>query len=123
MREGYGPNVAAIRQLADRGASVLVTADCGTSAVAEIAEANALGMDALVLDHHTIPLNFPNGGVADTLTQLGVVGCARRSVDGAVFGHGDGACRDHGDAERRVRIPDDACERELLVTRATLITC
>ena len=57
--EGYGPNVNAIRQLADRGASVLVTADCGTSAVAEVAEANALGMDVLVIDHHTVPAELP----------------------------------------------------------------
>lgn len=57
--EGYGPNVNAIRQLADRGASVLVTADCGTSSVAEVAEANALGMDVLVIDHHTVPEELP----------------------------------------------------------------
>src|SRR5690606_33626431 len=31
--EGYGPNVRAVRQLADRGATLLVTADTGTSAV------------------------------------------------------------------------------------------
>ncbi len=59
-REGYGPNVTAIRQLADRGATVLITADCGTSAVDEIAEANALNMDVIVLDHHTIPPELPN---------------------------------------------------------------
>ncbi|MQC27520.1 MAG: single-stranded-DNA-specific exonuclease RecJ [Chloroflexi bacterium] len=57
--EGYGPNVAAVRRLADAGATVLVTADCGTSSVAEIAEANASGMDALVLDHHTVPEVLP----------------------------------------------------------------
>ena len=57
--EGYGPNVMAVRSLADRGATVLVTADCGTSAVTEVAEANALGMDVLVLDHHTVPDVLP----------------------------------------------------------------
>jgi single-stranded-DNA-specific exonuclease len=40
--EGYGPNVRAVRQLADRGATLLVTADTGTSAVTEVAEANGL---------------------------------------------------------------------------------
>jgi single-stranded-DNA-specific exonuclease len=57
--EGYGPNVPAVRQLADRGASVLVTADCGTSSVTEIAEANRAGMDAIVLDHHTVSEILP----------------------------------------------------------------
>ena len=57
--EGYGPNVTAVRALAAQGATVLVTADCGTSAVTEVAEANALGMDVLVLDHHTVPSELP----------------------------------------------------------------
>jgi single-stranded-DNA-specific exonuclease len=57
--EGYGPNVGAVRQLADRGASVLVTADCGTSSVVEVAEANALGMEVIIIDHHTVPEVLP----------------------------------------------------------------
>ena len=57
--EGYGPNVRAVRQLADRGASLLVTADTGTSAVTEVVEANSLGMDVVVIDHHTIPDELP----------------------------------------------------------------
>lgn len=58
--EGYGPNVRAVRQLADRGASLLVTADTGTSAVTEVAEANSLGMDVVIIDHHTIPETLPD---------------------------------------------------------------
>ena len=57
--EGYGPNVAAIEALHARGATVLVTADCGTSAVREVAAANALGMDVIVIDHHTVPEELP----------------------------------------------------------------
>ncbi len=57
--EGYGPNVAAIEALHARGATVLVTADCGTSAVHEVAAANALGMDVIVIDHHTVPDELP----------------------------------------------------------------
>ncbi len=57
--EGYGPNVRAIRRLADQGATLLVTADTGTSAVTEVAEANGLGMDVVVIDHHTIPDELP----------------------------------------------------------------
>jgi len=59
FREGYGLNVSAIADLADRGAGLLVAADCGTSSIAEVAEANRLGMDVLVLDHHAIPPELP----------------------------------------------------------------
>jgi single-stranded-DNA-specific exonuclease len=58
--EGYGPNVNAIKRLHARGASVLVTADCGTSSVREVAAANDLGMDVIVIDHHTVPEELPD---------------------------------------------------------------
>ena len=59
FREGYGLNVSAVADLAGRGAGLLVAADCGTSSIAEVAEANRLGMDVLVLDHHAIPPELP----------------------------------------------------------------
>ena len=58
--EGYGPNAAAVRELHARGATVFVTADCGTSAVAEIALANELAMDSIIIDHHTAPDVLPD---------------------------------------------------------------
>jgi single-stranded-DNA-specific exonuclease len=57
--EGYGPNIPAVTGLHAQGASLLVTADCGTSAVAEVAVANALGMDVVVIDHHSVPEALP----------------------------------------------------------------
>ena len=57
--EGYGPNTNAIRELHSQGATLLVTADCGTSAVDEVAAANDLGMQVIVIDHHTIPDELP----------------------------------------------------------------
>ncbi len=57
--EGYGVNPAAIESLAARGVSLIITADCGTSNVAEIALANRLGVDVIVLDHHTVPAELP----------------------------------------------------------------
>ncbi len=69
--EGYGPNVAAIASLHARGATVLVTADCGTSAVPEVASANALGIDVIVIDHHTVPPVLPDA-LAIVNPKLGV---------------------------------------------------
>lgn len=57
--EGYGLNKAAIDSLQTLGATLLVTADCGTSSVDEIAHARYAGMDAVVLDHHTTPPLLP----------------------------------------------------------------
>ena len=57
--EGYGLNVGAVDLLREQGASLLISADCGTSSVAEIAHANSLGLDAIVLDHHTVPPDLP----------------------------------------------------------------
>jgi single-stranded-DNA-specific exonuclease len=50
--EGYGPNVEAVRALAARGATLLVTVDCGTTSIEPLREAKALGMDVVVIDHH-----------------------------------------------------------------------
>ena len=40
--EGYGPNVEAVRALAARGATLLVTVDCGTTSIEPLAEARSL---------------------------------------------------------------------------------
>src|SRR5437773_11000669 len=53
--EGYGVNIAAIDKLHGQGVTLIVTADCGTSSVAEVAHALKLGIDTIILDHHTIP--------------------------------------------------------------------
>ena len=52
-REGYGLQDAAVGQLAADGAKVLITADCGITALTEIASArDQHGLDVVVLDHH-----------------------------------------------------------------------
>jgi len=57
--EGYGPNVEAIRSLAERGAKLLVTVDCGTTSVEPLAEARKLGLDTVVIDHHQADETLP----------------------------------------------------------------
>ena len=59
LREGYGLNEAAIRQLAQEGITLLVTSDCGTTSHHEIGLANQLGMDVLVTDHHQTDAVMP----------------------------------------------------------------
>ncbi|MBI3070843.1 MAG: single-stranded-DNA-specific exonuclease RecJ [Deltaproteobacteria bacterium] len=58
--EGYGLAKSAVSTLAEKGATVLVTADCGISAADEVAFAKTLGMDVIVLDHHHVPPAMPD---------------------------------------------------------------
>ena len=58
--EGYGPNISAIQKLAEKEVTLLITADCGTSSVNEIDEANRLGMEVIIIDHHAIPATLPS---------------------------------------------------------------
>jgi single-stranded-DNA-specific exonuclease len=50
--EGYGPNTEAVRALAAKGATLLITVDCGTTSIEPLAEARRLGMSVVVIDHH-----------------------------------------------------------------------
>ncbi len=51
LAEGYGPNAPAIAALCDRGATLIVTVDCGIAAGAALAAA-AGRADVVILDHH-----------------------------------------------------------------------
>ncbi|MFD1701583.1 single-stranded-DNA-specific exonuclease RecJ [Methylopila henanensis] len=75
--EGYGPNVAAIDMLADAGATLLITADCGSTSFEPLAHAKARGMDVVVVDHHQVGAALPevaalvNPNRQDDLSGLG----------------------------------------------------
>jgi single-stranded-DNA-specific exonuclease len=59
LDEGHGLSGKAIAFAIEAGASVIVTVDCGSTSVAEIAEAQAAGIDVLVTDHHRLPPELP----------------------------------------------------------------
>ena len=50
--DGYGLAAATVERLAQRGTALIVTVDCGITAVDEVAAARAAGMDVVVSDHH-----------------------------------------------------------------------
>ncbi|MHB8492882.1 MAG: single-stranded-DNA-specific exonuclease RecJ, partial [Solirubrobacteraceae bacterium] len=50
--EGYGLSLGTVERLAARGTRLLITVDCGITALREVAGARALGMDVIVTDHH-----------------------------------------------------------------------
>jgi single-stranded-DNA-specific exonuclease len=52
LTEGYGVSSAGIQQIAASGARLLITVDCGVTAVDEIDQAHRSGIDTIVTDHH-----------------------------------------------------------------------
>ncbi len=59
LDEGYGLNLGAVERIAQDGTRLLVTLDCGITSVAEIARAKEMGLDVVVVDHHTVPPTLP----------------------------------------------------------------
>jgi single-stranded-DNA-specific exonuclease len=55
VTEGYGLNTGAIKSLADLGARVIITADCGSTDHGPVRYASELGVDVIVTDHHELP--------------------------------------------------------------------
>ncbi len=60
LEEGYGLNQAAVEKLVSQGAQVVVTVDCGITAVEETDQANALGLDVIITDHHECKDSLPD---------------------------------------------------------------
>jgi len=85
IREGYGPNVEAIRDLFGRGARLMVAVDCGSSSFAALAEAQALGMETIVLDHHQIGDELPPGLIVNPNRQDDLSGAGALCAAGVTF--------------------------------------
>jgi single-stranded-DNA-specific exonuclease len=59
IKEGYGPNAPALEALARRGARLVITVDCGTTAFAPLEAASAAGLEVIVVDHHAAEARLP----------------------------------------------------------------
>jgi single-stranded-DNA-specific exonuclease len=64
--EGYGVSAATLGRLADDGCGLVLTVDCGITAVAEVAEARARGLEVIVTDHHRPAAELPDCPVVAT---------------------------------------------------------
>ena len=83
LEDGYDLTEAGVRAAHDAGARVVVTCDCGTSAVAAIASLCAAGIDVIVTDHHV-----PGGDLPECLAVLNPkrAGCDYPDSDLAAVG-------------------------------------
>jgi single-stranded-DNA-specific exonuclease len=66
FEEGYGVSGQTLARLADEGCGLLLTVDCGITAVDEVAEARARGLEVVVTDHHRPGERLPDCPVVAT---------------------------------------------------------
>jgi len=59
FEEGYGLNADTLTRLAEEGFDLVLTVDCGITAVAEVEHARSLGLEVVVTDHHRPAESFP----------------------------------------------------------------
>lgn len=60
IADGYGLSAENVEKLAQRGTELLITVDCGITAVDEVALARSLGMEVVVTDHHQPGAELPD---------------------------------------------------------------
>lgn len=60
LDEGYGLNTTAIDKIVEQQISLIITVDCGISAISEIDYANSKGVEVIVTDHHECGEVLPN---------------------------------------------------------------
>lgn len=59
LDEGYGLNDDALRTLATRGASLVITVDCGIGSLVQARTARQLGLELIITDHHDFGAELP----------------------------------------------------------------
>jgi single-stranded-DNA-specific exonuclease len=81
--EGYGLSGPAVERLVARGVALLVTVDCGITAVEQVAAARAAGLDVVITDHHRAGDELPDCTVVHP--ALGDYGCPELCASGVVL--------------------------------------
>jgi single-stranded-DNA-specific exonuclease len=86
VTEGYGPNAEAISAFAAKGATLVVTVDCGAVSHEPFEHAARLGLDVIVFDHHQAPETLPKAfALVDPNRQDDLSGLGYLSAAGVVF--------------------------------------
>lgn len=62
--EGYGINIMAVNKLFKQGVKLMITVDCGITAIGEVEFAKLQGMDVIITDHHTCKERVPAAAAA-----------------------------------------------------------
>lgn len=59
VTEGYGLHSESLKKLADEGAKLVITVDCGIRSLQEVMDAKSYGMDVIITDHHSLGPALP----------------------------------------------------------------
>ncbi|MGC1345293.1 MAG: DHH family phosphoesterase, partial [Methyloceanibacter sp.] len=86
ITEGYGPTPASLAGLAEEGATLIITVDCGTTAGVAIEAANQRGAEIIVVDHHQADEELPPAfAVLNPNRQDDLSGQGHLAAAGVVF--------------------------------------
>jgi single-stranded-DNA-specific exonuclease len=97
INEGYGLKITPLETLQKQGVSLVVTVDCGITAVSEIKKASRMGLDIIVTDHHVPPDDIPSAaavidpklqGSKYPTSELAGVGVAMKLLEALFSGLG-----------------------------------
>ena len=111
FEEGYGVQVDTVRRLAEEGCELMITVDCGITAVEAVEEAKRVGLDMIVTDHHRPAEQLPDCPLVVTrpseypfpeLCGTGVV----HKLGQALLGQDSAALRAHADIVSLATIAD-----------------
>ena len=59
LKEGYGPNIDALKSIKEQGADILMMLDCGTTAFDIVKAGTDLGLKIIIIDHHETEESLP----------------------------------------------------------------
>jgi len=86
LSEGYGPTPASLAGLAEEGARLIISVDCGTAAGPAIEAANRCGAEIIVVDHHQADEELPPAfAVLNPNRQDDLSGQGHLAAAGVVF--------------------------------------
>jgi single-stranded-DNA-specific exonuclease len=86
IKEGHGLKIAALEQLHARGINLVITADCGVTDTKEVKQAQDMGMDVIITDHHMPLKNLPRAvAVIDPKRKDSVYPCLDLAGAGVAF--------------------------------------
>jgi single-stranded-DNA-specific exonuclease len=71
IRDGYGLGLRAVEILAAQGAQLLITVDCGITAIEAVTHARALGLEVVILDHHPPLMERPAAVIVEPARDPG----------------------------------------------------
>lgn len=86
QKEGYGPNLTGLLQLKERGAKLVITVDCGTTAYEPLEAAAEAGIEVIVVDHHVAEPRLPAGSLVINPNRADEVSpCGQLAAVGVTF--------------------------------------